>query len=86
MAGRADKRASNNSTQVGIPQMKIFSLHPPAKIREQDMKRPSNFDSNFNLTLELLIIVVLQQLCCDCCTVLFVGALKSSLKAKGFPT
>ena len=25
----------------------------PADIREQDMKKPSNFDSNFNVALQL---------------------------------
>ena len=56
MAGRTDKRAGNDPPHVPIPELDIFSqnffpLHPSGNIREQDMRTPSNFDSNFDATL-----------------------------------
>ena len=59
MAGGVDKRAGTDSPKVQIPKLVIFSLHPSATIREQDIRMPSNFDSNYNVTLRVLIIVLL---------------------------
>ena len=59
----------------------FFLYH--ATIREQGTKKPSNFDSNVNATLRLLLIVLLKQLYCDYSGVSFVGALKRSLEVCG---
>ena len=59
MAGRADKRASNDSTQVRIPELKIFSLHPPAKIREKDIRGHQTLILSSIYCNSCIVIVVL---------------------------
>ena len=57
VAGRAVKWAKSDFPHDQIPELKIFPRL--ANSREQDMKKPSNFDYNSNVTLRVTIIVLL---------------------------